>query len=142
MTKEMTMTGITRLCAPVFCALLLAACAAPPTQPAPEEPEVKSYSFEPWEGDGMEIPLDGSSLEAFETSLARVKAHTNPEQYTTLVNAIEYLLFYDLSAGRDRAKLASNLDGLTPYEVIDKVLWQRRPGKNRPADADAPGSTI
>ena len=138
----MTMTGIFRLCGPIVCTLLLAACAAQTTQPETEEPETKSYSFEPWEGDGMEIPLDGSSLEAFETSLARVEAHVSRQEYVTLLNAIEYLLFYDLSAGRDRTTLASNLDGLTPNEVIDKVHWQRGSGKGDAADTEAADSTL
>ena len=138
----MTMTGIFRLCGLIVCTLLLAACAAQTTQPETEEPETKSYSFEPWEGDGMEIPLDGSSMEAFETSLARVEAHVSREEYVTLLNAIEYLLFYDLSAGRDRATLASNLDGLTPNEVIDKVHWQRGSRKDGAADTGAADSTL
>ena len=41
------------------------------------------YEFEPWEGEGMEIPLDGSSREAWETSMARVKAHTSKETWTS-----------------------------------------------------------
>jgi hypothetical protein len=133
-TNVMTMTGIIRLCGAIVCAALLAACAAQTTQPEVPEQAEKSYSFEPWEGDGMEIPLDGSSLEAFDTSLARVEAHTSPENYTTLLNAIEYLLFYDLSAGRDRTRLASNLDGLTPNEVIAKVHWQKPAEKGGTAD--------
>jgi hypothetical protein len=116
----------------VALSLGIAACSATPTQQEPEEEVVKTYEFEPWEGDGMEIPLDGSSLEAFETSLARVQAHTSPKNYTTLVNGIEYLLVYDLAAKRDRAKLASHLDGLTPYQVLEKVGWRRpAPGKSQ-----------
>ena len=134
----MTMTGIIRLCGAVLCAMLLVACAAQTQQPEAPEPTEKTYSFEPWDGDGMEIPLDGSSLEAFETSLARVEAYTSPDEYTTLLNAIEYLLFYDLSAGRDRAKLASNLDGLTPNEVIAKVHWQRG---NKGGGSNGPGAS-
>jgi hypothetical protein len=110
-------------------ALLLAACATTaPTGPtgnsaatvAPAEP------VEPWDGDGMDIPLDGTSLEAFDKSLARVKAYTSAEHYTTLVNAIDYLLVYDLSAKRDRAALAANLNGLTGHQVVDKVGWQKK----------------
>jgi hypothetical protein len=116
----------------VALSLGIAACSATPTQQEPEEEVVKTYEFEPWEGEGMEIPLDGSSLEAFETSLARVQAHTSPENYTTLVNSIEYLLVYDLAAKRDRAKLASHLDGLTPYQVLERVGWRRpAPGKSQ-----------
>ncbi len=142
MTNVMTMTGIIRLCTAGVCAMLLAACAAQTTPPDTPEPEEKTYSFEPWEGDGMEIPLDGSSLEAFETSLARVEAHTSPASYNTLLNAIEYLLLYDLSAGRDRAKLAANLDGLTPNEVIAMVDWQKQPERGGKADTSSADTTI
>ena len=61
-------------------------------------------------GDGMKIPLDGSSLAAFETSLEKVKRNTSPDKYETLTNAIEYLLVYDLAAQRDREKLAARLE--------------------------------
>jgi len=126
----------------VALSLGFAACSATPTQQGPEEEVVKTYEFEPWEGDGMEIPLDGSNLEAFETSLARVKAHTSPENYTTLVNSIEYLLVYDLAAKRDRAKLASHLDGLTSYQVLEKVGWRKpAPGKSQ-AEKGAADATI
>ena len=122
-----------RLAAVAAIALSLAGCASGPTsvptaEPAPE----KTYDFEPWDGDGMEIPLDGSSLEAFETSMARVEAHTSPENFTTLENAIDYLLFYDLSAQRDKERLAHNLDGKTPYEVLDMVRWRKpAPGRSQ-----------
>ena len=76
----------------------------------------------------MDIPLDGSSLEAFEKSLARVEAHTSPESYTTLVNAIDYLLVYNLATRRDKAKLAAYLDGRTGREVVDKVAWRKPAG--------------
>jgi hypothetical protein len=110
----------------------LAACATAPEPADPEAEPVKTYEFEPWEGDGMEITLDGSSLEAFETSLARVQAHTSEANYTTLVNAIEYLLVYDLASQRDRAKLAARLDGKTAYQVLEKVGWRRpAPGKSK-----------
>lgn len=129
MSNNSFKTGLIRIAVAAMAAAILAACAAQPPQPEPESPPEKVYSFEPWEGDGMDIPLDGSSLEAFETSLARVEAHTTPDDYTTLRNAIEYLLVYDLSANRDRARLAANLDGLTPREVIAKVNWGvKRPG--------------
>jgi hypothetical protein len=117
----------------------LAACAATPTESEPADEAVKTYEFEPWEGDGMEIPLDGSSLEAFETSLARVKAHTSEANYTTLVNAIEYLMVYDLAAKRDRTAL--RLDGLTPT-VLERVAWRNpSPGKS-PSEQGAANAAI
>lgn len=108
--------------------LILSGCAtvADTDSVSNETPAPAPEPIEPWDGDGMDIPLDGSSLEAFNTSLARVKAHTNPSSYRTLVNAIEYLLFYDLGAKHDRTMLAARLDGLTGREVIDKVSWQRK----------------
>lgn len=142
MTKTFRMTAVFRISTAALAALILVACAAqnPQSDPAPQAET--AYSFEPWEGDGMDIPLDGSSLEAFETSLARVKAHTSAENYKTLVNAIEYHLFYDLSAERDRAKLAANLDGMTPKEVIDKVIWRNKTLEGGRPEAGPPKSTV
>ena len=133
-----------RFAAAAALAMALAGCAAgPATAPAADpEPLQKTYDFEPWDGDGMEIPLDGSSLEAFETSMARVEAHTSPANFTTLQNAIEYLLLYDLSARKDKEKLAHNLDGKTPYQVIDMVQWRKpAPGKSQ-AEKGAADATI
>jgi hypothetical protein len=107
--------------------LLLSACATTSgNQTATDEPVAQAAeAIEPWDGDGMDIPLDGSSVEAFDKSLARVKEYASPKDYTTLVNAIDYLMVYDLAAKRDKAKLVSHLDGLTGHEVIDRVAWRK-----------------
>jgi len=119
----------------------LAACASTAPQPKADETP-PAPQFEPWDGDGMEIPLDGSSLEAFETSMARVKAYTTPAQYITLENSVEYLLVYDLAVRRDKAKLAAKLDGKTPYEVIEMVQWRKpAPGKSA-AEKGAADATL
>jgi len=127
MKSKMTIDFV-RLAAATLLILLLAACSATsatkPPEPSPAAVAVEE-PVEPWDGDGMDIPLDGSSLEAFNKSLARVEAHTNPSSYTTLINAIEYLVVYDLSAKRDRTKLAANLDGMTGRQVINMVSWQK-----------------
>ncbi len=128
-------------------AMLLSACASAPERAtgAPEaqpEPEPQAIEIEPWEGDGMDIPLDGSSLEAFEASLARVEAHTTPEQYQGLTRAINYLLVYDLGAKGDRATLASRLDGLTPADVFKRVGWRRPAPGSSPADKTAADAKI
>jgi predicted lipid-binding transport protein (Tim44 family) len=75
--------------------------------------------------EGMHIPVDGSSLEAFENSLEQIKEQVTAAEYTTLNNAIDYLLVYDLAAKRDRTKLAANLDGLTAEQIIEKVQWRK-----------------
>lgn len=142
MIKTFPTTKVIRISVAALAALVLAACAAQGPQPDSAPQAEKTYSFEPWDGDGMDIPLDGSSLEAFETSLARVKAHTSAENYTTLINAIEYHLMYDLSAKRDRGKLAANLDGMTPQEVIDKVIWRNEILEGGRPEAGPPKSTI
>lgn len=142
MINTISMTTVIRISFAVLAALVLAACAAQSPQPDSAPEAEKTYSFEPWEGDGMDIPLDGSSLEAFETSLARVKAHTSSENYVTLINAIEYHLMYDLSAERDRTKLAANLDGMTPKEVIDKVIWRNESLESGASSSGARDSTI
>ena len=111
------------LIATTLAALLLAACTTEgPAAPASEEAgSAEPQQIEPWDGDGMDIPLDGSSLEAFDHSMARVKAYASEPDYTTLVSAIDYLLAYDLSARRDRARLAANLNGLTGHQIVTKV---------------------
>jgi len=128
----------------VLAAFLLAGCATKTTvvprseQAAPEsEP---AFVAPPSDRYGMEIPLDGSSLEAWERSLVSVKTHSTPEDYNVLTSAIEYLLLFDLGARRDMATLASRLDGLNGYQVVDRVHRMRAPGRPRnPAPAAAEG---
>ncbi len=74
---------------------------------------------------GLNVVMDGSNLEAFEKSLEKVKETGSKEDYKGLKGAIDYLLFYDLGAGRDLEKLAARLDGLTANEVIKRVGWRR-----------------
>lgn len=118
-------------------ATLMTACAGnqPATPKAADqnvEPSQTAYEIEPWDGDGLDIPLDGSSMEAWNQTLARVKAHTSDENFITLSNSIDYLKFYDLSAGQNLEKLIVRLDGLTGREVIDRVAWQRfNPGRQQ-----------
>jgi len=120
----------------VTAVLFTVACAEPQSKPLADldqsvadgseqisEPEV----IDTYEGDGMDIPLDGSSVEAFDASMARVKRHSTEASYTTLGNAIGYLLVYDLEVRRNKEKLAAKLDGLTGYEVIAKVGWRKPP---------------
>jgi hypothetical protein len=69
----------------------------------------------------MRIPVDGSSLESFDQSLAAIKAKATADEYTTLTNAIDYLLVYNLSAKHDRAKLAQSLNGMTGEQIISEA---------------------
>jgi hypothetical protein len=122
----------------------LSACAANSTsggsEPAETEPVVE---IEPWDGDGMEIPLDGSSMEAWEMSLTRIKAHTTASKYQTLENAIQYHLMYDLKSYRDMEKLIKRLDGRTGYEIVELVKWRKpAPGKGQVEKGSADAKII
>jgi hypothetical protein len=66
----------------------------------------------------MNRPLDGSSVEAFEEGLRQVASAVRPEDYNKVQAAISWMMFYDLSAAGDKAKLYASLDGATPWEVI------------------------
>ena len=134
----------------VTAVIFLAACAAPQSKSSEEsDPLVADASeqtsepdvIDTYEGDGMELPLDGSSLDAWDASMARVKRHSTEASYTTLENAIDYLLVYDLEVRRDKEKLVAKLDGLTGYEVVARVKWRKPPpGKGNAAkDADDAG---
>ena len=90
---------------------------------------------------GMSIPVDGTSLETFDASLAKIKQETTAAEYTTLTNAIDFLLVYDLSAKRDRAKLAAVLNGETATQIIAQVDDRKHPSKAKKAaeQQTAPG---
>jgi len=127
----------------LLAALLLSGCATTATQTAEPvaEPE-PVMEIEPWDGDGMEIPLDGSSMEAWNRSMARVEAYSAEKNFITLENAIDYLLVYDLAAGKDMEKLIKRLDGLTGYQVLKRVNWRKpAPGKG-PAEKGAADAKI
>ena len=88
-----------------------------PAESAPREKSEFTFS------DAMRIPVDGSSLESFDSSLETIKSKADAAEYTTLTGALDYLLLYDLGAKRDRAKLAQRLDGLTGEQIVDQVDW-------------------
>ena len=74
---------------------------------------------------GLDIVMDGSSLEAFEKSMEQVKETGTAVEYKSLTGAIDYLMLYDIGARRNMKTLASRLDGLTAYEVVERVKWRQ-----------------
>ena len=110
----------------ISAAFLMAGCTSPQTQPTQEEAQAEPvYEIEPWDGDGMEIPMDGTSREAWERSMARVKAYSKESTFITFENAIDYLLVYDLESRGDFDTLISRLDGQTGYEIIARTNWKK-----------------
>jgi hypothetical protein len=103
---------------------------APATQVAPaasgveEETNPVSESVEKSFSPGMNIPFDGSSVEAFEESLETIKSETTASEFTTVQNGLDYLLVYDLGARRDPELLYKRLDGKTPAEMLKMVKWK------------------
>ena len=75
------------------------------------------------EATGLDLVMDGSSLEVFEKSLEKVRETGSKEEYKSLKGAVDYLLVYDLGAQRNREKLAARLDGKTGREIINMVRW-------------------
>jgi hypothetical protein len=120
--------------------------ATPPgTEAATPEPGAVPATIEaatppaPVVSPGMQIPVDGTSVEAFDASLAEIQEKTTASEYITLTNAIKYMMVYDLTAKRDRAKLAANLNGLTGEQIIDRVNWRRdSPKTSTPPKIQAP----
>jgi len=95
------------------------------------------------EGEGMDMPLDGTSVEAFDASLALVKQHTNEENYRSLEKAIGYLMAFDVSVRNDKARLASRLNGMNGYEVVAKVNKDKpSPAKSGPRKAATDAKAI
>lgn len=83
---------------------------------------VTSESAEPG---GLDIVMDGSSLEAFEQSLEEVRKIGGEQDYLSLKAGFEYLLIFDIGAKNDPAILASRLDGLTGKEILARVRYRR-----------------
>ena len=122
-------------------ALMLSACASTPSDTASPEPqEPATAEVEPWDGHGLDIPLDGSSMDAWENSMARVQSHTTGQEYETLQRAIQWHLTYDLGAKRDMGLLISRLDGKTGNEIISDVRWIKRTRSKNVSDADTEAS--
>ncbi len=97
-----------------------AAAASSPSEPgAGAQDKLAAPEF----GEGMRIPVDGTSLDAFEQSLATIKTKTTSAEYTTLINAIDYLMVYYIEAKRDRTKLAALLNGKTGEQIVGLVNW-------------------
>lgn len=75
---------------------------------------------------GLDIIMDGSSLEAYEKSLEKVRKTGSEADYESLKRAFKYLLFYDVGAQNNPETLAARLDGKTGHEIIAKVRRRTR----------------
>jgi len=141
----MNRQSIARVTLPLLAAvsMLLGACAtAPSTEHQSATASATTPHFEPWNGDGMDIPIDGSSMEAFETSCARIKAYTTPEEYDSFQQALEWHRTYDLAAREKMELLVPRLDGKTPNDLLKAIRWRKPAPGRSPAEKDAADAKI
>ena len=129
----------------------LSGCASSPSETAPPVVSEQEAAIpvevavveDDYDGDGLELTLDGSSMEAWDASMARIKRHTDEASYKSLEAAVGYLMVYDLASRRDKEKLIKNLDGMTGYEVLAKVGWRKPPpGKSQVEEGSADAKII
>jgi hypothetical protein len=140
--KQTNMASTLLITVPLFFLFTISACAvpeqsgdtasaakaeeiAPADAAGADEAAVKTGAPGAATATGLDIIMDGSSLEAFDKSMEQVKATSSESSYKTLEGALDYLLFYDLVAQRDREKLVARLDGMTGHEIIKKVKWRK-----------------
>ncbi len=74
----------------------------------------------------MDEPLDGSSIESFTAGLEKLDKEASEKEYRNVMSALDFLLFYDIGAKRDRATLYSRLNGKSPNQILAKVAKTRK----------------
>ncbi len=79
----------------------------------------------------MDQPLDGTSIEAFSGGIAKIDEEATEKDYRSLMSALDYLLFYDIGARRDKATLYSRLDGQSPNQIREMVTSARSKNKKK-----------
>ena len=81
-----------------------------------ESDEVESLPESDEPSPGLQMTLDGSSVEAFEKSMTVLKKNLKASEYNRLKTAVQYLQLYDFR-NRGKAKLYASLDDMTPAQV-------------------------
>jgi hypothetical protein len=81
--------------------------------------------------DGLDIVMDGTSLDAWNQSMERVKEVGGEKQYAQLQDAFDYLLMFDIGAKNNPEILASRLNGLTGNQIVERVKYGRGKNKNK-----------
>ncbi len=130
--NQYKMASAVLIAVPLFFLVTFSACAVP--DPVDAEAATTSVeeiapanavdTAEVTEATGLDIAMDGSSLEAFEKSMEKVRETGSEADYKSLKSALDYLLFYDLGAQNNREKLAARLDGKTGHEIVKRVKWR------------------
>jgi hypothetical protein len=89
----------------------------PPARPAPAKKEPRPQ--EDFQSAAvMSEAVDFSSPEQVTATLQGIQEKAGDEAASRLQSAIDYMLVYDLSVGRNQLKLYQKLNGKTPNEIL------------------------
>ena len=69
----------------------------------------------------MNQPVNFSTPEDVEKTLQNIREKEGDKAYKQVKNAMQYIIYYDLSLRNDKEKLYKKLDGKTPEQIIAKV---------------------
>lgn len=69
----------------------------------------------------MDQPVDFSTPEKVEETLQNIREQEGEGAYNNVINAMKFIMFYDLSVGQDENKLHKKLDGQTPNEIVARM---------------------
>jgi hypothetical protein len=133
--KRMSNRSLTIVTATLGLALFATACAdeapaatealATTEAPAAEAGVPETLRHKDRAASVMDQPLDGSSVETFTEGLERIDQEGGEQEYRSVMSALDFLLFYDIGARRDKATLYKRLDGRTPTQILEQVKTHR-----------------
>ena len=66
----------------------------------------------------MNQPANFSTPEDVEKTLQNIREKEGDKAYKQIKNAMQYIMYYDLSLKNDKEKLYKKLDGKTPEQII------------------------
>ncbi len=69
----------------------------------------------------MDKPVNFSTPEDVDKSIEAVRQGAGDAAARDLNNAMKYILFYDLSLGKNKQKMYQKLNGSTPNEIIARM---------------------
>lgn len=69
----------------------------------------------------MNQPVNFSTPEDVEKTLQNIREKEGDKAYKKVENAMQYIMYYDLSLRNNKEKLYKKLDGKTPEQIIAEV---------------------
>jgi hypothetical protein len=69
----------------------------------------------------MNQPVNFSTPEDVEKTLQNIREKEGDKAYKQIKNAMQYIMYYDLSLRNNKEKLYKKLDGKTPEQIIAEV---------------------